>query len=102
MHLIQLLLPLHDNSGHGFPSSHFNHVRQELTEGFGGVTAFLRSPAVGLWKESAGEVNRDEVIMFEVLAEQLDKDWWASYRKRLQDMFGQDEVLIWASVITKL
>lgn len=40
--------------------------------------------------------------MFEVLAEQLDRDWWSLYRKQLQNKFRQDEVLIWASSITKL
>jgi hypothetical protein len=102
MHLIQLLLPLHDNNGRGFSASWFNQVREELTDRFGGVTAFVRSPAVGLWKESPEDINRDEVVMFEVLAEQLDRDWWSLYRKQLQNKFHQDEVLIWASNITRL
>lgn len=101
MHLVQLLLPLHDNDGRDFPRDDFNHVRSELTERFGGVTAFIRAPAVGLWKESA-EVNRDEVVMFEVLTDELDKDWWSTYREQLQSKFRQDEVLIWASSITRL
>jgi hypothetical protein len=73
-----------------------------LIDRFGGVTAFVRAPAVGLWKESAEDINRDEVVMFEVLTEHLDTDWWSSYRKQLEDKFRQDEVLIWASNITKL
>jgi len=40
--------------------------------------------------------------MFEVLTEQLDNEWWAEYRKELQERFRQEEVLIWASSITKL
>jgi len=102
MHLIQFLLPLHDNSNQKFPETHFSRVREDLTERFGGVTAFVRSPAVGLWKEGKDTVNRDEVVMFEVTADQLDKEWWATYRKQLQAQFRQDEVLIWASNITKL
>jgi hypothetical protein len=102
MHLIQLLLPLHDNNNQDFPNTYFNRVRQDLTDRFGGVTAFVRSPAVGLWKEGNDEVNRDEVVMFEVMADQLDKDWWADYRTQLQKIFRQDEVLIWASTITRL
>jgi hypothetical protein len=102
MHLIQLLLPVHDNNGRGFPADSFSQVREDLTERFGGVTAFIRAPAVGLWKESRDDVNRDEVVMFEVLTEQLDKDWWSGYRKQLEDRFDQDEVLIWASGITRL
>lgn len=102
MHLVQLLLPLNDNEGRPFPTDYFNQIRAELTECFGGVTAFVRSPAVGLWKESATDTSRDEVVMFEVLAAELDHVWWASYRKELQQKFRQDEVLIWASTITKL
>ena len=102
MHLVQFLLPLHDNNNQKFPNAHFNRVRADLTDRFGGVTAFVRSPAVGLWKEHNDEVNRDEVVMFEVMADQLDKDWWASYRKQLQGQFHQHEVLIWAYSVTKL
>ena len=102
MHLIQLLLPLHDNDGQPFSVSYFTQVRHDLTDRFGGVTAFIRAPAVGLWKERADDINRDEVVMFEVLAEQLDRTWWSLYRKQLQNKFRQDEVLIWASTITKL
>jgi hypothetical protein len=61
MHLIQLLLPLHDNDGPAFPSNHFKQVRSDLTDRFGGVTAFIRSPAVGLWQDDAKgycQVNR--------------------------------------------
>ena len=101
MHLVQLLLPLHDNDGHDFPPAYFIQVRAELTERFGGVTAFTRSPAVGLWKESA-EVNRDEMVMFEVLTDQLDNVWWSTYRNQLQKKFRQDAVLIWASTVTTL
>ena len=102
MHLIQMLLPIHDERNQKFPDSQFNTVREDLTKHFGGVTAFVRSPAVGLWKKDDEELNRDEVVMFEVMADQLDEDWWATYRKQLQEQFRQDEVLIWASVITKL
>jgi hypothetical protein len=102
MYLIQLLLPLHDNQKQPFPRTYFELVREDLTNRFGGVTAFLRSPAVGLWKENSSDINRDEIVMFEVLTDQLDRDWWASYRKELQDKFRQEQLLIWASSVTKL
>jgi hypothetical protein len=59
LYLVQL--PLHDYSKQQFPSSHFECVRQKLADKFGGVTAFFRSPAKGLWKAggpvSAGRNN---------------------------------------------
>ncbi len=102
MQLIQLLIPLHDNNKQPFPGAYFDQVREDLTKRFGGVTAFVRSPAIGQWKEHTDDTNRDQVILFEVLTEQLDKDWWADYRKQLQDKFRQEELLVWASNITKL
>jgi len=72
MYLIQLLLPLHDRKK-AFPKDYFDGVRETLTERFGGVTAFLRSPAVGLWKDEDIEVSRDEVVMYEVISDELDR-----------------------------
>jgi hypothetical protein len=66
------------------------------------VTTFLRSPAVGLWKEAEDELTHDEVVMFEVISSELDINWWAGYRIELQKKFSQDELLVWASKITKL
>jgi hypothetical protein len=41
-HLIQILLPLSDNEGRRFPPAAYARVRSELTERFGGMTAFTR------------------------------------------------------------
>jgi len=102
MYLVELLLPLHDNDKKQLPSEHFRSVRDELTERFGGVTAFVRSPAVELWKEGTGDEDRDEMVMFEVIASELDKKWWAEYLIALEKRFRQEQFLVWASRITKL
>jgi hypothetical protein len=103
MHLIQLLLPLYDNSNVRFPRETFDHVRQELTDRFGGVTAFLRSPGQGFWRESdEGAVNRDDVVIFEVMADELERQWWSKYRKDLEQRFRQIELVVRASAIERL
>lgn len=102
MHLVQLFLPLHDNVGVAFAKALYDAVRGELTERFGGVTAFLRSPAVGAWEDDRGGVQRDEVVLFEVMVEHVDHGWWAAYRQDLQRRFGQDEVLVRASPVERL
>ena len=66
MHLVELLLPLHDNSGQPFRAEKYAEVRQHLTERFGGLTAFTRSPAQGTTTESGRPVH-DEIIVFEVV-----------------------------------
>ena len=45
MHLVQFLLPLQDPDGRPFPHAAYARVRDELTDRFGGATAFLQSPA---------------------------------------------------------
>lgn len=94
MHLIQLFLPLYDNDGQPFAKTLFDGVRTELTDRFGGVTAFVRSPAVGAWEDDRGEMQRDDVVLFEVMADHVDHGWWAAYRVRLEARFRQDEVLV--------
>ncbi|GAB3514342.1 hypothetical protein MNQ95_01925 [Pseudoxanthomonas daejeonensis] len=102
MHLVQLFLPLYDNAGSAFPKALYDRVRTELTERFGGVTAFLRSPAAGAWEDDRGAVQRDEVVLLEVMAEHVDHGWWAAYREDLQRRFRQDTVLIRASAVERL
>lgn len=101
-HLIQILLPIHFCDGSNVPAEMFSQVRTELAERFGGVTAYSRSPATGLWKRTEAEVERDQVIMIEVVAEALDRDWWAQYREQLEQRFGQEEVHARALAIERL
>jgi hypothetical protein len=96
MYVIHFLLPLNDNHGQRFDSRLFRQVSGELTERFGGVTAFIRSPALGLWKETVEQVNHDEVVMFEVHAAELDRSWWINYRMKLEKTFRQEELMLWA------
>ena len=102
MYLVQLLLPLYDNDKKPFSRADFETVRQDLTQKFGGVTAFQRSPAVGLWKEGEDDVSRDDVVMFEVMTENLDEGWWKEYRESLQRRFRQEELVVRALKASKL
>ena len=102
MHLVQFFLPVYDNDGHPFAKARFDAVRAELTEAFGGVTAFVRSPAVGAWEADDGGVCRDDVVLFEVMAETLDRAWWAAYRMALEQRFAQEEVLVRATPVEML
>ena len=47
-------------------------------------------------------MQRDEVVLVEVMADRLDHRWWAVYREDLQRRFAQDEVLVRASAIERL
>jgi hypothetical protein len=102
VHLVQLLVPLYDNTGQPVPQHYFAAVREELTERFGGLTAYVRSPAQGSWKEAEGTVDRDDVVMCEVMVEELDREWWSGYRTRLEERFRQRELLMRALPVERL
>jgi hypothetical protein len=75
MHLVQLLLALVDER------AIFEAVMHELTERFGGVTAYSRAPAAGRWKSAS---------------------WWARYRRGLEKRLQQKELVVRAHAIVSL
>jgi hypothetical protein len=101
MHLVELLLPLNDNDGRPFGAAALNRVRDELAARFGGVTAFSRAPAEGVW-EDGGEVSRDLLVVFEVMTDALDRAWWAAYRAELEGRFRQEKLVVRATEFEEL
>ena len=102
MYLVQILLPLSDNDGVPFAPSEYEDVRTCLTERFGGVTAYVRAPAEGHWKEGEGSTARDEIAIYEVMVGSLDRPWWAEFRERLRERFRQEELVVRATAIELL
>lgn len=47
-------------------------------------------------------MQRDEVVLVEVMADHVDHGWWAAYREDLQRRFRQDEVLVRAMAVERL
>jgi hypothetical protein len=98
MHLVEIFLPLNYGSAERVPAGVFELIEQELATNFGGVTAYPRAPAHGLWQTQA-KTTEDDLVVFEVMAGKVDKDWWIDFRKRMEALFRQREVLIrYASV----
>lgn len=93
MHLIQILVPLYDNQGNRLSGDLFRTIRAELVARFGGLTAFTRAPAEGLWA-TEDKVSRDEIVIFEVMADTLDQPWWTGYRTSLEARLRQELVVI--------
>ena len=103
MHLVQILLPLRDPRGDAFPRTHYARVATELTDRFGGLTAYARAPAAGLWQEErSGETRRDDIVVYEVMVDELDAAWWAGYRRELEGRFAQQELVVRAQEIRRL
>jgi hypothetical protein len=102
MHLIQILLPLYDNEGKSFKQEELLRVRDELSERFGGITTYIRSPAVGLWKETGETTVRDDIVIYEVMTAELDREWWKHYREQLTLSFRQALLIVRVSEVQLL
>jgi hypothetical protein len=94
MYLINVFLPLADNNGKRFHRDAYAAVENELTERFGGVTAYPRAPASGLWKTDDSKTQEDDLIIYEVMAKELDRNWWSNYRHELEDVFRQEKLVM--------
>ena len=92
--LIQLLLPLYDGMGKAYPQDSFKTVRKQLLKKFGGVTCYLNSPAKGLWKDDEQEITNDDVVVYEVMAAEIDKCFWKKYKKELKLIFKEESIVI--------
>src|SRR3954449_8467495 len=92
VYLIQLLLPASVRPDGAAPSDPVTQTRRELTDAFGGLTAYLRTPALGVWTSPEGGRAQDDVVMVEVVAERFDRAWWADYAQRLARRFRQEAI----------
>ena len=94
--LIEMLLPV--KSGADVVLA---RARDELTDAFGGVMMHVNAPADCLWNKD-GEPDRDRIVVVEVMADKLDVEWWATYRRALEAQLEQEEIVIRASEIRRL
>ena len=98
MYLVEIFLPLADSNGEAFSSQHFDRVKRDLAEKFGGVTVHSQPTAEGIWTEGDSTI-KDQIIIYEVLVKQIERPWWQSFREQQQRTFRQDKILIRASSI---
>jgi hypothetical protein len=91
MYLVQLLLPA-SSRGNAAADEHVARTRAELVEAFGGLTAYQRAPARGVWRSPEGDVEQDDMVMVEVVTPVFDRDWWRRYTDQLRRRFGQQAI----------
>lgn len=65
---------------------------RELADRFPGVTAYVRSPAKGLWTAPDGQIEQDDVVMVEVVTNTFDRAWWRTYGATLAERFRHDSI----------
>jgi hypothetical protein len=101
MKLVQILLPVRDNRGRKFKGELYSDVHSEFVRRFGGLTAYTRSPARGLWK-SQGSTKRDDMIILEVMTSASIELGGKNIRQDLESKFRQDEIIVRAHEVTQV
>lgn len=93
MNLVQILLPVCDNQGRAFPATMYKDVKLALSRRFQGLTAYSRAAAEGLWR-TGKSVKRDDIVVYEVMTNGLNRKWWKNYRRELEKQFKQESIII--------
>lgn len=101
MQIVEIFLPLDTGKGLPIEPDVIEGLIGGLADRFGGATAFTRAPAEGLWKQDEA-VEKDRIIVIEVMVDELDAAWWRDYRSKLESEFEQEEVLIRATPCQKI
>lgn len=96
-HLVEILLPLTKT----LTREKLDTIRAELTDRFGGVTLHPNAPAEGLWRDD-GDLERDRIVVVEIMTDTLDRTWWAQFRKQLENQLFEDEIVVRATEIERL
>jgi hypothetical protein len=102
MFLIQMLLPTRDPTAEGVAAGKLRQTRAEIVSYFGGITAYVRSPAAGAWTSAEGNLEEDDVVMIEILAETFDREWWRHYVEVLKQRFAQESIHVRATPVETL
>jgi hypothetical protein len=66
------------------------------------LTAHTLTPASGLWRSPDGDLLYDDLIVYEVIAERVERTWWSGYRKTLQQRFDQEALVVRTNEISLL
>jgi hypothetical protein len=101
MVLIQVLLPT-NGAAPADGRAPLAETRAELADRFRGLTAYLRSPAKGLWTAPDGHTEQDDVVMVEVVTDSFDRSWWRTYAALLAARFGQESIHVRAVPVVML
>ena len=93
MVLIQILLPASvSGMSQADISTAIGTTHRELAAKFEGLTAYLRSPARGVWTAPDGHVEQDDVLMVEVVTGEFERAWWGDFTARVASRFQQEAI----------
>ncbi|MHA4896281.1 inorganic diphosphatase [Pedobacter sp. PWIIR3] len=100
--LIQLQVPVYDVEGKRFPKRHFTQLHQQLTDKFGGLTVYSRSIANGFGNQDEGPTVKEKILVYEVMAENVELDFWKKLKASLMKKFEQDDLMMSSVKVSRI
>lgn len=100
-HRVEIFLPLRRGDGRPVERAELDAIKGQLADRHGGVTAYLQSPAEGLWAEG-GRREEDRIVVIEVMTDRLDTAEWTGLKADLERRFQQEEIVVRAQAIQRL
>ena len=98
--LLTLTVPLADNDGDAYDSSHFTRIESALLERFGG---FTRVAVSGAWIADDGRRYDDCSVRYETLTDDgLAADWLTGYASVNARVLRQECVLVTATAVDRV
>ncbi len=91
---IEIFVPLSNNEGNSFPDYLYKNIKRQLIRDFGGMTVYKRTPAEGIWANDSKQQIKDELVVYEVMVSEIDCSYWTEYKHKLEQQFGQKELVI--------
>jgi inorganic pyrophosphatase len=92
--LYEIFIPAEKDGETRHLSSHYTWLRQELVGRFGGLTIYQRSPAKGIWEPDNEARHTDDMIIYEVMADNDAPGYWRWLKAELEHRFNQQEILV--------
>ncbi|MFD0941497.1 inorganic diphosphatase [Pedobacter boryungensis] len=99
---IELFIPVYNKKGKPFPKKYYTNLHQKLTDKFGGLTMYSRVPVIGFWKENTANTVKENIIVYEVLATEIDDKFWSKLKKWILKTFAQEEIIIHISSVSSI
>lgn len=95
-------MPVADNEDRAFSDAVWDSLKNRLVATFGGVTAYQRAPALGVWAPARDRRTAEDIFVVEVMAATFDAQWWQSLQAQLERDLRQQEIVVRAIRITEL
>ena len=92
--LYQIYLPLTYNDGRPIEKEKFQLTRQELITRFGGLTSTPPGFPLQGWWQSTQSVVMDDIVIWTVLTQADEDQFFLKYKDILKQRFAQEEVFL--------